>query len=262
MSQATRVVVLGAAGRMGQELVTASIEAEGVALHAAVQYPGHPALGREVAPGLTLRGSLPEALQGADVLIDFTAPQASLEALALAADAGVAAVIGTTGLDDAQRRELEALAQRTPVVFAPNMSVGVNAMLGLLRMAAQVLEGYDLEVFEMHHRHKVDAPSGTALRLAEVLCEARGVSPQEALRHGRHGVAPRQPGEIGMQVLRGGDVAGEHTVFFLGQGERLEITHKASSRAVFAQGAVRAARWLHGQPAGLYGMAQVLGLPG
>lgn len=264
MSGVLRIAILGATGRMGREILEVARQTPGVVVSALLQAPGHKELGKALCsdlPELLVRADLRDALQESDVLIDFTTPAATLGALRVAADVGTPVVIGTTGLGDKDRKELEALALRVPVVFAPNMSVGVNAMLGLLKLAARVLgEDYDLEVFEMHHKHKVDAPSGTALRLAEVLCEARGVDPEETLRYGRQGVARREKGEIGMQVLRGGDVAGEHTVYFLGDGERLEVTHKASSRGVFAKGAVRAARWIKDQDQGLYTMQDVLGL--
>ncbi len=264
VAEPVRVVVLGAGGRMGQEILELARRNPATMVHGAVELPGHPAVGKIASldlPDVTVVSDLGQALQGADVMIDFTRPEATLSALAQAADAGVAAVVGTTGLSNTDRQVLADFAGRIPVVFSPNMSVGVDVMLWLLRIATEALgEDFDLEVFEMHHRHKVDAPSGTALRLAEVLCETRGVDPEEALQHGRKGLSPRQPGEIGMQVLRGGDVAGEHTVYFLGEGERLEITHRASSRQVFAKGALRAATWVHGKKPGLYGMDEVLGL--
>ncbi len=259
-----RVVVLGAGGRMGQDIIEAARRDEDFVVHGAVELPSHPIIGSSPNPDLPyLRvvSDLAAALEGADVMIDFTRPEATLGALDAAARAGVAAVVGTTGLSGEQRFELAAFAETIPLVFSPNMSVGINMMIWLLRIATEALgEDFDLEVFEMHHRHKVDSPSGTALRLAEVLCEARGLDPTTQLTFGRQGFKPRSPGEIGMQVLRGGDVAGEHTVYFLGDGERLEITHRASSRSVFSKGALRAARWIKGKRAGLYGMDEVLGL--
>ncbi len=263
MSQMTRVVVLGPLGRMGQEILAAAAEDAQVEVVAAVVRSGHESVGQaahSAHPGLLVSDDLPGALSGADVLIDFTSPEATLEAVKVAAEAGVATVVGTTGLDESQEGKLHEAAQRHPMVFAPNMSVGVNVMLTLLKAAAKALsDGFDVEVFEAHHRNKVDAPSGTAMRIAQVLCDALERDPKETLVYGRQGVAPRQPGEIGMQVARGGSVAGEHTVFFFGNGERLEITHRAASRRIFADGALRAARWVHGRPNGLYTMAEVLG---
>lgn len=260
----TGVVVLGAAGRMGQELIAAARDQRDLTICGAVVRAGHPAVDTPASswlPGVLLSADLGSALLGADVLIDFTRPEVTLRALREAARAGVPAVVGTTGFTAAQRDELAAFARELPLVFAPNMSAGVNVLVKLLQVAAAALgEGFDLELMELHHRHKRDAPSGTALRLAEVLAQARGQALGEVLVTGRQGDAPRAAGELGVLALRGGDVAGDHTVFFLGDGERLELTHRASSRRVFAQGALRAARWLRGQPPGLYGMAEVLGL--
>lgn len=260
----SRVVILGARGRMGRELLAAARGLEGVQVVAALVSPGHPDAGAPVgpdAPGLTLSASLDDALAQADVLIDFTRPESTAQVAAAAAAAGVALVVGTTGLSADHHAALSAAAAHVPVVFAPNMSVGVNVMLGLLRAAVAALgDGYDIEVLEAHHRHKADAPSGTALRIAQTLADAHGWDRDEVLRAGRQGHTGARPArEIGMQVIRGGDVAGDHTVFFLGDGERLEITHRASSRRVFASGALRAARWLRGRAPGLYDMSDVLG---
>lgn len=259
-----RLVVLGAGGRMGQVILDKARREPGILLHGAVELPTHPLVGHPASPDLPdlkIVGTLDEALEGADVIIDFTRPEGTIAALEQAAKRKIGAVIGTTGMNAAQKDALAEFATEIPIVFSPNMSVGINVMLWLLRIAADALgEGYDVELFEMHHRNKADAPSGTALRIAEVLCESRGLDPEQALNYGRRGLEPRTSKEIGVQALRGGDVAGEHTVFFLGEGERLEITHRASSRLVFAQGALRAARWVHGRPPGLYGMDEVLGL--
>ncbi len=257
MSAPLRIVVLGAAGRMGRELLQAVAAHPACALHAAVARPH-----QELPPGTPRAASLEAALEGADVLIDFTRPETTAAAAALAASRGVALVVGTTGLTLEHHAALRAASAQVPTLWAPNMSLGVNAMLWLLQAAATALgEGFDLELTEAHHRHKADAPSGTALRMLEVLAEARGWPLDEVLCHGRQGqVGARPARQIGVQVVRGGDVAGEHTALFLGDGERLEITHRASSRAVFAQGAARAAAWIGAQPPGLYTMEQVLGL--
>lgn len=259
-----RIAVLGAGGRMGQEIIELARREPGIEVVGAVEVDGHPSVGAAANPDLpTLRvcSNLHGALEGCDVLVDFTRPEATLGALEAAAAAGVAAVVGTTGLSSEQRDAVAEFAERIPVVFSPNMSVGINVMLWLLRIATEALgPDYDVEIMEMHHRHKMDAPSGTALRLAEVITDVRQQSVSETLRFGRCGTAPRAAGEVGVQVLRGGDVAGEHTVFYMGDGERLEITHRASSRLVFARGAVRAALWVAGKPPGLYGMDEVLGL--
>ncbi len=198
----------------------------------------------------------------ADVVIDFSAPEVTPALAALCLRHGKPLVIGTTGHTEAQKAELRACAARLPVVWSANYSTGVNLLFWLTRRAAEILGAdYDLEIVEMHHRHKKDAPSGTAVRLAEILAAARGVALEAALRHGRRGwVGERSPAEIGLHAIRGGDVVGEHTVIFAAAGERVELTHKASSRETFALGALRAARWVVGRPPGLYDMQDVLGL--
>ena len=259
-----KVVVLGACGRMGHELIEASYDNPGVSVVATVEHPDHPRVGALIgnAGEFVVASNLREALFGADVLIDFTSPEVTLSSLKIAAEAGVAAVIGTTGLSQEDHSAIAELACKVPVVCSPNMSVGVNVMLWLLKQAAATLgDSYDVEISEAHHRHKVDSPSGTALKIAEVLCDAKGWEMSEVLRYGRQGqIGPRSDREIGLQVLRGGDVAGDHTVFFLGDGERLEVGHRASSRRVFATGALRAAVWLARKEPGLYGMTDVLDL--
>lgn len=260
-----RIVVLGAGGRMGQEILDLARRDPDFVVHAAIEVANHPMVGSPASPdlpGVIVTADLPGALKGADVMIDFTRPEATEIAVTAAAEAGVAAVVGTTGLAGDQRYAIRASSAAIPIVFSPNMSVGINVMMWLLRIAADALgEDFDMEVLEAHHRNKVDAPSGTALRLLEVLAEARGLQLDEVLRGERRGhTGKRSAQEIGVQVIRGGDVAGDHTVYFLGDGERLEITHRASSRQVFAVGALRVARWVKGRPAGLYGMAEVLGL--
>lgn len=241
-----RVAVVGASGRMGRMLVEAVEAADDCVLHAALD-----------------RGdALREGLMGADVLIDFTRPEATLAHLAMCAELGVKAVVGTTGFDDGQRLQLAALAERTAVVFAPNMSVGVNVVLRLLDLAARALdEGYDIEIIEAHHRNKVDAPSGTALQMGQVLAGALQRSLSDCAVYGREGVTGvRDPTTIGFATVRGGDIVGDHTVLFAGTGERIEISHKASSRSIYAQGSLRAARFLAGKSVGLFSMNDVLGL--
>jgi len=267
----TKVVVTGAAGRMGREIVRLLGGASGFSLLGAVETPG-PALGQDAGLvaglgeplGVKVQGSLSAALPGAEVVIDFTVPEASAAYAELCGERGVAMVIGSTGFTPQARARVEAAAERIPIVISPNMSVGVNVLFELVRQAARALgAAYDIEVVELHHKHKRDAPSGTAVRLAEVAAEALGRKPAEALCYSRQGmVGERPPGQIGVQTLRGGDVVGEHTVLYAGEGERLEITHRATSRVQFASGAVRAAAWVAGKPPGLYDMADVLGLRG
>jgi 4-hydroxy-tetrahydrodipicolinate reductase len=205
---------------------------------------------------------LAKALHGADAVIDFTSHEASARHADACAGAGVPLVIGSTGFTPEAKAKVAAAARRIPVVLSPNMSVGVNVLFELVRRAAEVLgDAYDVEIVELHHKKKRDAPSGTAVRLAEVAAEALRRDPKDALAFARHGIlGERPPWQIGVQTLRGGDAVGEHTVFFCGEGERLELTHRATSRDQFAQGAVRAARWIVGRPPGLHDMADVLGL--
>ena len=262
-------IVTGAAGRMGRRIMDILIETEGTDVSCATERPGHELVGMDVGEylGLGTKGcSITDNIAGvigcADVMIDFTFPEVSLTNLRACASAGKAAVIGTTGFKPAEMDEIRRLSLKAPVVLAPNMSVGVNLLLNVLGQVASVLdEDYDIEIVEAHHRHKKDAPSGTALKMAQVVAAARGVKLDDAGVFARHGnIGERKRGEIGIQTLRVGDVVGEHTVIFGTMGERIEITHKASSRDVFARGAVRAAQWVHGKPAGLYDMQDVLGL--
>ena len=265
---ATKVVVAGASGRMGKALLEAVAGGTDMQLHAALEREGSPWLGHDAGEligttlGARVTHDLVGALEGADVLIDFTRPEATLAHLKVCQEKKVALVIGTTGFDEAGKAAIVAAAKSIPVVFAPNMSVGVNLALRLLEMAAQVLdEGFDIEIVEAHHRHKVDAPSGTALRMGEVIAAALGRDLKQCAVYGREGVTgERDPKTIGFATVRGGDVVGDHTVMFAGIGERLEITHKASSRMTFALGALRAARHLRGQSSGLFDMQDVLGL--
>jgi 4-hydroxy-tetrahydrodipicolinate reductase len=269
MSEATRIAVLGADGRMGRALVRAvAARAPEARLIAAIEHAGSASLGQDAgvaagsgAAGVAIQSELPAA-GAADVWIDFSVAAATASAAAAGAAAGAALVVGTTGLGPVERGVLESAARTVPVVFAPNFSVGVNVMLALVADAARALgPAYDLEIVEAHHRAKRDAPSGTALRLAEALAAATGRDLGASARYARQGdVGPRTRTEIGLQTVRGGDVVGDHTVFFLGDGDRIEITHRASSRDTFAHGAVRAALWLRGKPPGLYDMRAVLGL--
>ena len=270
MSQAggIKIVIAGATGRMGKALLEAVAGTANVSLHAALERDGSPWLdhdaGELVGTGLGARitHDVDSALNGADVLIDFTRPEATSYHLGLCQQKGVAMVIGTTGFDAAGKAAIAAAAKTIPIVFAPNMSVGVTLALKLLDMAARVLdEGFDIEIVEAHHRHKVDAPSGTALRMGEVVAAALGRDLKTCAVYGREGVTgERNPNTIGFATVRGGDVVGDHTVMFAGIGERLEITHKASSRMTFALGALRAARFLSGKRHGLFDMQDVLGL--
>ncbi len=263
-----RVVVTGAAGRMGTQIVRLVRATDGLSLAGAVERPGS-AVGQDAGVlsgtgpiGVLVVDDLAKALFAADVAVDFTTHEASARHAEACAERGVPLVIGSTGFTAETRAHVAAAAKRIPVVLAPNMSVGVTVLFDLVRQAAKVLgDGYDVEIVEIHHKKKRDAPSGTALRLGEVAAEALGRDPKDALAFSRHGIiGERPPWQIGVQALRGGDVAGEHTVFFCGEGERLELTHRATSRDQFARGAVRAAQWIVGKPAGLYDMADVLGL--
>jgi 4-hydroxy-tetrahydrodipicolinate reductase len=252
---------------MGRSLVAAVAGREGCALGAAVARPGSGAVGADAgvlagteASGIVVVDDLARVIEAVDVVVDFTTPEATCAHARVAAAAGRALVVGTTGLDEAQRGVLEDAAARVPVVWAPNFSVGVNLALRLLAQAAAVLgDEADVEIVEMHHRHKADAPSGTALRMGEVLAATLGRDLDAVAEHGRHGrTGERSRRSIGFHALRGGDVVGEHTVVFAADGERLEITHRASDRTTFAAGAVRAAHWAAGRAPGLYGMDDVL----
>jgi len=262
-----KVVIAGSSGRMGRVLLEAVAAASDLSLHAALERAGSSFLGRDAgelaggALGVAIADDVDAALTGADVLIDFTRPEASLIHLDACRRLGVAMVIGTTGFDAAGREAIVAAACDIPIVFAPNMSVGVNLVLKLLDTAARALaEGYDIEIIEAHHRHKVDAPSGTALRMGEVIAQALGRDLRECAVYGREGVTgERQPSTIGFATVRGGDIVGDHTALFATLGERVEISHKASSRMTFALGALRAARFLAGKRQGLFDMQDVLG---
>lgn len=266
---ALRIAIAGAAGRMGQMLIWEVSQDSRLVLAAALEQPGSPALGQDAGQplgwvsGIKIGSDVQQALQEADVLVDFTRPGGTLKHLECCLVSDTPVVIGTTGFSGDERRFLDHAAQSLPIVFAPNFSVGVNLALTLIEAAARVLgEDYDIEVIEAHHRHKVDAPSGTALRMGEVAAKARGVSLETSGVFAREGViGERTRGSIGFATIRGGDVVGDHTVLFAGEGERIEITHKASSRSTFAKGALRAALWLKGQAPGLYDMQDVLQSP-
>ncbi len=257
-----QVAVCGASGRMGQMLIAAVAGAPDCQLAAALDRTDSPAIGQVVANGVVIGSELAAALAKADVLIDFTRPEATLAHLRACAQAGVAMVIGTTGFSEAGKAEIAETAKRIPIVFAPNMGVGVNVTLKLLELAAKALQtGYDVEIVEAHHRHKVDAPSGTAIKMGEVIAQAQGKTLADCAVYAREGhTGEREGGTIGFATVRGGDVVGDHTVLFLGEGERVEISHKSSSRNGYAQGSIRAARFLQGKPANLYDMFDVLGL--
>lgn len=261
------IAIVGSSGRMGRALLEAVAQAPDMRLAAAVERAGSPFVGKDAGEltgspcGVVIVDDAVAALKGCHALIDFTRPEATLDHLQLCRRLGVNIVIGTTGFTPAQKEQIADAARDIGVVFAPNMSVGVNLCLKLLDMAARVLnEGYDIEVIEAHHRHKVDSPSGTALCMGEVVANALGRNLAECAVYGREGVTgERSPSTIGFATVRGGDIVGDHTVLFAGTGERVEITHKASSRATFALGALRAARFLAQRGKGLYDMQDVLG---
>ncbi len=272
MSARIAVAIAGASGRMGRTLVDAVLASADCRLSGALDVPGSPLLGQDAATlssaaggrptGVEVTADLKRGLAGAQVLIDFTRPEGTLAHLAACRELGVRAVIGTTGFSPEQKAAIGAHAQHLAVVLAPNMSVGVNVMLRLVESAARMLgEAYDLEVTEIHHKHKVDAPSGTALALGEALARARGVTLAEQGVFARHGhTGERRAGSIGFAALRGGDIIGDHTVLYCGPGERLEITHRSASRVNYAEGSLRAARFVAKQARGLFGMADVIGL--
>lgn len=254
-----KIGVTGCAGRMGKMLCQAVVEAE-LELSGGTERSDSPVIGQELGKGKVF-ADIKDLFAVSDAVLDFTAPAASVENAKAAAESGKVLVIGTTGLTETQRAEVAKCAEKAPIVLAPNMSVGVNLLQALVEKVAAVLDpNYDIEIVEMHHRNKVDAPSGTALALGKAAAKGRCESLDKVACYERHGVIGARPaGEIGFATLRGGDVVGDHTVIFAGTGERIELTHKASSRAVFANGAVRAALWAAGQKAGLYSMRDVLG---
>ena len=267
-SRVLRVAVAGASGRMGRMLIEALRASDDMVLAGALDVAASPAIGSDAtaflghASGVAITADLRTGLKDADVLIDFTRPEGTLAHLALCCELGVKAVIGTTGFTEPQKAEIAACAQRTAIVMAPNMSVGVNVTLKLLQMAAKAMAtGYDIEISEAHRRHKVDAPSGTALKMGEVIADALGRDLKDCAVYAREGVTgERDPSSIGFATIRGGDIVGDHTVLFAGIGERIEITHKSSSRATYAQGSLRAVRFLADRKTGMFDMFDVLGL--
>ena len=263
-----RIAVAGASGRMGHMLIEAITAADDCVLAGALDIAASPALGTDASAflgrpsGVAITADLAAGLQGAQVLIDFTRPEGTLAHVKACRAQGVNLVIGTTGFSEAEKAEIAAAAQDIAIVLAPNMSVGVNVTLKLLQMAAKAMAtGYDIEIIEAHHRHKVDAPSGTALKMGEVIADALGRDLKECAVYAREGVTgERDPSSIGFATIRGGDIVGDHTVLFAGIGERIEITHKSSSRATYAQGSLRAVRFLADRKTGMFDMFDVLGL--
>lgn len=264
-----RIGVIGCAGRMGRANVREVLATQGLTLAGGVERPGHPEIGKDLGLlvqadpiGATVGDDVGQLVAEADAVIEFSSPAATLANAALCAERGCVHIVGTTGLSPDQERELRQIATRTAIVWAPNMSLGVNLLLGLVEQVARALDpSFDVEILEMHHRHKVDAPSGTALALGRAAARGRGVELDAVARRVRDGITgARGTGEIGFAVLRGGDVVGDHRVVFAGVSERVEIAHVATDRRIYARGAVHAAQWAVRQPPGLYGMAEVLGL--
>ena len=262
------ICIAGAGGRMGRMLIEAIHTADDCRLAGALDVPDSPGIGLDAsgflghASGVTITSDIRHALKGCDVLIDFTRPEGTMAHVALCREMGVKMVIGTTGFSDAQKATIDAATQDIAIMMAPNMSVGVNVTLKLLEMAAKAMsEGYDIEVIEAHHRHKVDAPSGTALKMGEVMATAMGRDLKQCAVYSREGhTGERDPSSIGFATIRGGDIVGDHTVLFAGTGERIEITHKSSSRSTYAQGGLRAVRFLAQHKTGMFDMFDVLGL--
>jgi len=263
-----KIAIAGATGRMGKMLIEAVLNTPDAQLVGALEHTGSTQVGEDAGAflgkktGVTTTTDIAAALSGAEYLIDFTRPEGTMAHLAVAQKTGSKMIIGTTGLNAEQLDSLKIASKNLAIVFAPNMSVGVNVTFKLLEVAAKMLsEGYDIEVIEAHHRHKVDAPSGTALRMGEVIAEALGEKLDEVAVFAREGhTGERKQGSIGFATIRGGDIVGDHTVLFAGEGERIEISHKSSSRQSYAQGSLRAARFLQKQATGLFDMQDVLGL--
>jgi 4-hydroxy-tetrahydrodipicolinate reductase len=262
------IAIAGASGRMGRMLAEAVLASDDCVIAAAFDMPGTPSIGRDVGEplgvltGVQIADDPDAVLRTGQILIDFTRPEGSLNHLRRAAAIGVKMVLGTTGFDDAGKAAIKAAASKTAIVFAPNMSVGVNATLKILELAARLLaNGYDIEVIEAHHKHKVDAPSGTALKMGEVIAQALGRDLSRDAVFGRHGeTGERGAQQIGFSAIRGGDIVGDHTVLFAGLGERIEITHRSASRSTYAQGSLRASRFLANRKTGLFDMQDVLAI--
>jgi len=265
---AMKIAVAGASGRMGRMLIEAIVQDPETTLTGALDVAISPSVGTDAAAflgqagGVLIESDLNKGLAQSEFLIDFTRPEGTLHHLAYCAEHGIKMIIGTTGFDEAGKAAIEAAAKKTAIVFAPNMSVGVNVTMKLLELAAKSFShGYDIEIIEAHHRHKVDAPSGTALKMGEVIADALGRDLKKDGVFAREGVTgERDPSSIGFATIRGGDIVGDHTVLFAGIGERIEITHKSSSRVTYAHGSLRAARFLQNKTSGLFDMQDVLGL--
>jgi 4-hydroxy-tetrahydrodipicolinate reductase len=263
-----KIAIAGASGRMGRMLIETVMNADDATLAGALDVPGSPAIGTDAAgflgkpAGVPIESDLAKGLANAEILIDFTRPEGTLKHLEYCASHGIKMIIGTTGFDDAGKAAIAAAAEKTAIVFSPNMSVGVNVTMKLLEMAARSFShGYDIEIIEAHHRHKVDAPSGTAIKMGEVIAGALGRDLKDVAVYAREGVTgERDPSSIGFATIRGGDIVGDHTVLFAGIGERIEITHKSASRVTYAHGSLRAAGFLADKKTGLYEMQDVLGL--
>jgi 4-hydroxy-tetrahydrodipicolinate reductase len=263
-----KIAVAGASGRMGHMLIEAILNAQDATLAGALDIAGAPSIGTDAAAflgqtsGVAIESEFAKGLANADYLIDFTRPEGTLKHLEYCAAHGIKMIIGTTGFDAAGKAAIAAAAEKTAIMFAPNMSVGVNVTMKLLELAAKSFsEGYDIEIIEAHHRHKVDAPSGTAIKMGEVIAGALGRNLDDVAVYAREGVTgERDPSSIGFATIRGGDIVGDHTVLFAGIGERIEISHKSSSRVTYAHGSLRAARFLATKETGLYDMQDVLGL--
>ena len=263
-----KIAIAGATGRMGKMLIEAVLNSPDAQLVGALEHDSCPLIGEDVGAflgkktGVAITADITKALSDAEFLIDFTRPEGTMAHLAVAQKTGSKMIIGTTGLSPEQIDGLKKASANLAIVFAPNMSVGVNATFKLLEIAAKMLnEGYDIEIIEAHHRHKVDAPSGTALRMGEVIADALGEKLDDVAVYAREGhTGERKAGSIGFATIRGGDIVGDHTVLFAGEGERIEISHKSSSRQSYAQGSLRAARYLQNQSSGLHDMQDVLGL--
>ena len=263
-----KIAIVGASGRMGRMLIESALKDGGVELVAAIDQPGTSAIGKDAGElvgmpcGVHVTSDTEAAIAKADCLIDFTRPEGTLEHLAICRRHKVGIVIGTTGFGDDGKQAIAAASREIPIVFAPNMSVGVNVVFKLLDTASRILaEGYDIEIVEAHHKHKIDAPSGTALRMGEVVAQALGRDLKECAIYGREGVTgERDSSTIGFATVRGGDIVGDHTVMYCGTGERVEISHKAGSRMPYALGSLHAARFLAGKESGLFDMQDVLGL--
>ncbi|MCL4459360.1 MAG: 4-hydroxy-tetrahydrodipicolinate reductase [Chloroflexi bacterium] len=262
----TRIVIVGVAGRMGHQVATAALQDKDIEVVGGIESSAHPDLGKDMgllcgqAPiGVLVSDNLAEALRQADTIVEFTNPAASIEHLQIVTQYGKAAVIGTTGFDTAQLEAIRQMSTHVPILLSPNMSIGVNVLLRMVPLIAQALgKDYDIEIIEAHHRHKKDAPSGTALKLGEAIAAALGAEMDKIGVYGRKGIAPRASGEIGIHAVRAGGIVGEHTILFANEGEQIELLHRCYSRQTFALGAIRAAKYIVQQQPGLYSMQDIL----